>query len=386
MGFPEQLFLAIVIFVTLGVLIALSNMLWVRRFEDYDLTDANPPFVSILVPARDEERNIEACVRSLLAQNYPRFEVLVLNDHSTDATGAILKRLANMDSRLRILEGKALPPDWPGKHWACQQLAEAARGDLLLFTDADTHHIPATLAHSVAAMQQEGIHLLTALPRQEVITWSEKLIVPFMNWAIHSYLPLRLAQKLQLPAFSLTIGQYMLFQRQAFDAIGGFRAAIGNVNDDVELGRTIISNGYEWRLLNGSSCVTCRMYPNFSAVLEGFSKNVFGFFNYRILPYMFTWLAVVLCFLEPLLALIARQAGSDISTRLYNFALIAVIETLVLFVISYRTLRTPLYLVLVYPLTIFFFVLVAMRSMVLTLTGHASWKGRELKKTGVRWL
>lgn len=386
MVFPEQLFLAMVIFVTFGVLIALSNMLWVRRFEEYDLADENPPFVSILVPARDEADNIEACVRSLLAQDYPCFEVLVLNDHSTDATGTILRRLAGTDPRLRVLEGKALPPDWPGKHWACQQLADAAQGALLLFTDADTRHAPAALAHGVAAMQQEGIHLLTALPRQEVITWSEKLIVPFMNWAIHSYLPLRLAQKLQLPAFSLTIGQYMLFRRQAFDAIGGFRAAINNVNDDVELGRAIISAGYEWRLLNGSGCITCRMYRDFSAVLEGFSKNVFGFFNYRILPYMFTWLAVVLCFLEPLLALIARQAGSDISTQLYNFALIAVIETLALFIISYRALRIPLYLVLVYPLTIFFFVLVAIRSMVLTLTGHASWKGRELKKTGVRWL
>jgi chlorobactene glucosyltransferase len=386
MVFPEQLFFVIVIFVTAGVLIALSNMLWVRRFEDYDLTDEKPPFVSILVPARDEEHNIEGCVRSLLAQDYLNFEVVVLDDFSTDATGMILRRIARGDSRLRILEGKSLPPDWPGKHWACQQLADAAHGELLLFTDADTRHNPTALSHSVAAMQQEGIDLLTALPRQEVVTWSEKLIVPFMAWAIHSYLPLRLAQKLQLPAFSLTIGQYMLFRREAFEAVGGFQVAIGNVNDDVALGRAIITAGYEWRLLNASGCVTCRMYRGFSEVLEGFSKNVFGFFDYRILPYMLTWLAVVLCFLEPLLAIIARQMGTDISTRLFNFSVIAVIEALLLFVIGYRTLRIPLYLILVYPLTIFFFVLVAIRSMVITLTGHASWKGRELKKSDVKWL
>lgn len=386
MVFPETLFFAFIIFVSIGVFISFSNMLWVKRFEDYDPAKNEHPLVSVLVPARDEERNIEGCISSLLKQDYPNFEVVVLDDHSTDDTGLILRRMARHDSRLRILDGKPLPPEWPGKHWACQQLAEAARGDLLLFTDADTRHSQKALSYAVAAMQQEGIDLLTALPRQEMVTWSEKLIVPFMNWAIHSYLPLRLAQQLQLPAFSLTIGQYMLFRKEAFMAVGGFHAAIDNVNDDVALGRAIISNGYEWRVLNGSDSVTCRMYRSFSEVLEGFGKNVFGFFNYRILPFTLIWLAVVLCFLEPVLALIAKQLGVSLSARLLNFSIIVVAEAILLFIISYRSLRVPLYLVLVYPLTIFLFVLVAMRSMVLALTGHASWKGRELKKSTVKWL
>jgi chlorobactene glucosyltransferase len=385
MLFTEQLFLGILIFVSLGLLITLSNLFWMHRFEDYELEE-EAPFVSILVPARNEEHNIEACVRSLLKQNYPNFEVVVLDDHSEDHTGAILARLASKDGHLRVLKGKPLPEGWLGKHWACQQLSEAARGELLLFTDADTRHHPGTLSHSVAALLQEDADLVTAFPRQEVHTWGEKLVVPNMAWGIFSYIPVRLAQQLHSPMLTMTIGQFMLFRRTTFQAIGGFEAVRDNIVDDVALGRLIADQGYEWRLLNGTRFVSCRMYRNFWQAVNGFGKSMFAVFDYRILPYIVTWLVVVMGFLEPVLALFAQAAGAVFSARLSLFAWLSVLELLAFLTIAFKRLRFPLYLVPFFPLSVFLFVLMALRSMVLTLTGHATWKDRELDKVRIRWI
>ncbi len=385
MFFTEQLFFGILIFVSLGLMIALSNTLWMRRFEDYELEE-DMPFVSILIPARNEAKNIEACVRSLLKQNYPNFEVIVLDDHSRDQTGAILARLTEKNERLRVLKGKSLPEGWLGKHWACHQLGEAARGDLLLFTDADTRHHPGTLGHSVAALLQEDADLITAFPRQEVLTWGERLIVPNMAWGVFCYIPVRLAQQIHSPMLTMTIGQFMLFRRSTYDAIGGFEAVRDNIVDDVALGRMIADQGYEWRLLNGTRFVTCRMYRNFSQAINGFGKSMFAVFDYRILPYIVTWLVVVMGFLEPVLALFAQLAGAVFSARLTLFAWLAVVELLLMFTIAYKRLRFPLYLVPFFPISVFLFVLLALRSMVLTLTGHAVWKDRELEKVRARWL
>ena len=160
---PHGLF--IVIFLSFGLLTVLVNYFTVRRFDQYPPAERYP-FVSVLVPARNEARSIEICISSLLAQDYPDFEVIVLNDHSTDDTARILARLAQSDNRLRLLKGVSLPEDWLGKHWACHQLSQAAKGELILFTDADTHSTPDMLRASVSALLAEQADLLTAFPRR----------------------------------------------------------------------------------------------------------------------------------------------------------------------------------------------------------------------------
>lgn len=386
MSFIHQyLILAIVLF-TSGLVISLSNARQVKRLGSYK-SASEYPLVSILVPARNEERNIEKCVTSLLKQDYPNFEVIVLNDNSTDQTPFILKRLLQFNPQLRSINGAPLPAGWPGKHWACHQLAQAARGQYLLFTDSDTFHAPTALRHAMDAMLSEKADLVTALPRQEVSSFGEKLVVPFMNFAILSFLPIRLGQKKHISALSVTIGQFMIFKRNAYDAVGGYASAIENVNDDVLLGRKIIDHGYKWCLLNGSNEISCRMYRNFAEVFEGFSKNIFGFFDYRILPYTFAWLAVGFLFLEPFRIIIKFMAGvPTISSLDYRLALGVIFECLLLFYFAYHRMRIPHYLAFLYPLTLFFFTTVALFSMLFSLTGRASWKGRELKKVDVRWL
>ncbi len=138
------------------------------------------PRVSILAPARNEEQNIGPCVESLLAQRYPNYEVIVLNDDSSDRTGEILAQFAVAGDRLRVVNGTPLPPGWLGKNWACHQLAQVADGELLLFVDADTRHSESMLEHAVAALEAEQADLLSAIPREEVVTWAERLVVPII--------------------------------------------------------------------------------------------------------------------------------------------------------------------------------------------------------------
>jgi chlorobactene glucosyltransferase len=344
------------------------------------------PRVSILVPARNEARSIEGCVQSLLDQDYSDFEVLVLDDHSTDETRDIVMRLARGNERLALLDGETLPDGWLGKHWACHQLAQAASGELLLFTDADTLHHKTALSESVAALQAEQADLVTAFPLEEVKTWSEKLVVPIMSWGIFSFLPLRLAYKWSLPGLSVTFGQFMLFRRSVYEAVGGFNAVRQDIVDDVSLGRRVLEQGFRWRLLDATEHVRCRMYQSFSEVVEGFSKNVFAFFDYRFLPYVIAWTLMGVIFLEPALTLVSYLAGGSLTGFPLNLAAIAVAQSVLLWYIALKRFRFPAYVALLYPISLFLWLLIVVRSLVLTMTGHSTWKGRSLVRPAMRWL
>jgi len=379
-------YLGILIFLSLGLLTALANALSIRRFDQYPAAKAFPR-VSVLVPARNEARNIEACVRSLLSQDYPDFEIIVLDDHSTDGTRLALARLEAEGGvfRLRVLEGRPLPEGWLGKHWACHQLYQAATGDLLLFTDADTRHQSNMLRDSVAALFAERADLVTAFPREEVVTWGERLLVPVISFGIFTFLPVRLIQKLRWAGLSITIGQFMLFRRAAFEAVGGYEAVRSQVVDDVCLGRLIIAHGFRWQMLDGTEHVTCRMYRGFSDAVEGFSKNVFAVFDYRIFPFLSALLIVGTAFLEPPLALFSRWMNVPLMAFPPTYATVAVIQAFMLWQIAYRRFKFPASLVFFYPLSLALFILIALRSMALSLTGNATWKDRVLDRAAVRW-
>ncbi|HXF86188.1 MAG TPA: glycosyltransferase [Anaerolineales bacterium] len=374
----------IVVFLALGLLTALSNHLSIRRFDQYPQAKTFPR-VSILVPARNEADNIEPCVRSLLAQDYPDFEVIVLDDHSTDDTRAILTRLARTSERLRVMDGKPLPSGWLGKHWACHQLAQVASGDLLLFTDADTRHAPTMLRDSVSALMAEQADLVTAFPREETITWGEKLIIPVMGFGVFAFLPVMLARHLKWASLSVSIGQFMLFRRSAFDAIGGFESVREHVLDDVMLGRRIIQQGFVWRLMDGTRHVSCRMYRGFWEAVEGFTKNIFAFFDYHLSLFIIAWLWMAYALLMPPLVVLAQSLNMPFESYPYSLAVLATAEAMFLWGIACQRFRFPLYLALLYPISFGIFVLIAFRSLVYTLLGQATWKDRELARSAWRW-
>jgi chlorobactene glucosyltransferase len=332
------------------------------------------------VPARNEEDNIGPCVRSLLAQSYPSFRVLVIDDNSSDRTWQVLTELANETDRLRIFQGQPLPSAWLGKHWACHQLSRVASGELLLFTDADTRHHPSALCNAVAALLKHEADLLTAIPRQHVGTWGERLVVPLFPWTVFCFLPLILAHHWRWPAFSASVGQYMLFRRQAYDQIGGHASVRQSVIDDIALGRRIKAQGLRWRLFDASDCVGCRMYHSFREACEGFCKGLFPAFGGNALVYIFVWLWLLLVFLEPLVVLIFCLTDIAIPPPLCTLAMAAVALSLLLWGLTHWRFRFPLYLTLFYPATIVLGCFVAVRSMMRTLGKKTTWKGRNLAR------
>jgi len=380
---PHALF--IVIFLLFGLITVLVNSFTVRRFDQYPKTTRTPR-VSLLVPARNEERNIEACVTSLLEQDYPDFEVIILDDHSTDNTLRILTQLAGLDSHLQIIEGRPLPAGWLGKHWACFQLDQVATGELILFVDSDTRHTPDMLLDSVSALLSEHADLVTAFPREEVVTWGERLLVPIIGFGIFTFIPIHLVQRLRLAALSVTIGQFMLFRRAAYDAIGGYESVRAEIVDDMVLGRRIISGGLEWRLLDGTRHVSCRMYRGFWEAVGGFSKSLFALFDHRILPYFIGWLLVGIAFIEPPVELVSYWMHAPLTSIPLEYSVISVVLSIVLWMVAYRRFKFPAYLVFYYPLSLALFIAVVICSFFQSATGTATWKDRLLDRVAMRWL
>jgi chlorobactene glucosyltransferase len=384
-SFWVQQQVGILVFLGAVLLVALSNWRALRCLGQYPYPPPSRwPRVSVLVPARNEEENIGPCVRSLLAQEYPDFEVLVLDDESGDGTTEVLASLLDEGGRLRIMQGGSLPPGWLGKHWACQQLSEAADGELLLFTDADTRHHPGALRAAVSALLAEEVDLLSALPHQEVDSWAERLLVPIIPWALFSFLPLALAHRWRWPVLSAAIGQYMLFRREAYEQIGGHAAVRQHAADDLALGWRVKARGLRLRLIDGGERISCRMYHNAGEVYEGLSKNLLAAFGYLVPAFLFVWLWLFLVFWQPLVILGLAGLGASLPSGSISLAVAAVAVSLMLWGLSYWRFGFHLWLVPLYPVSVLSAVWLALRSLLLTVRGRATWKGRTLAASSKR--
>lgn len=380
----QDLIIELIGFQAVMLIVVLSNA-WLLHQTGRHRPPDRFPKVSILVPARNEERCIAACIRSLLSQDYPNFEVLALDDSSSDQTRAILEQLVCSQAHLKVLTGQPLPPGWLGKNWACAQLAAQAQGELLYFTDADTRHQPKALSTAVAALEGERADLLTGFPRQEMCGWGERLSVPFFGWACYCFTPLFLAYRVKLPVLSTAVGQMLLFRSSVYSAVGGHAAVRDCIVEDLALARRVKAGGHRWRVMDATLLVTCRMYCSGREAFAGLSKNLFAAFDFSLLPYLFAffWLAVI--FLEPLLLLvlyILRLAPAvQIAPLLSCIGL-----GLALWLLPYQRRGLGWSLALLYPLTLVVMESIALHSLLLTLSGRLTWKGRTLLHKQWKWL
>lgn len=259
--------------VTLVLLLNLTvNLWWFRRPRGGGGAAGGGKTVSVLVPARNEAGRIGPCIRSLIGQAGPVEEILVLDDRSEDGTAAVVMEAAGGDPRVRVLTGRELPEGWTGKAWACQQLAEAARGKWLLFTDADTRHAPGAVAAAVREAERTRADLISLWPEQELGTWSERLVVPFMLVLLLVFLPHWMPGRRR--SLGAANGQFMLFRREAYHELGGHEAVRGHLVDDVALARALRERGRRVVNRNGAGWVRCRMYESAAGVWEGFTKNL----------------------------------------------------------------------------------------------------------------
>ena len=233
------------------------------------------PFVSIIVPARNEERNLPRLLPSLLSQKYPAYEVIVVDDKSKDNTPAILSEWSARDERLKIVNGVELPREegWLGKPHAMHQGAQQAKGDWLLFTDADTVHSPISISSSIAYALSHDADLFTIFPFYELGTPSERIIMPVAFQGIMNLYP---SYKVNDPNSRAAIanGQYLLIRRSVYDAVGGIESVKSRIVEDQEFARVVKSAGHRLLIADGQHLMNVRMYTSFQEVWEGWSKNV----------------------------------------------------------------------------------------------------------------
>ena len=234
------------------------------------------PLVSILVPMRKEERNVETLIKSLKNSSYDYTEFIILNDQSTDGTQEELERVIGRDSRFAILQGKELPQDWVGKVHACHQLQQAASGEYLLFVDADVRFRPKAVEQSLALMQRKKVHLLTGFPAFDVSPFLSKLLVPMLHFVILFHLPIALANYTNFKAATAANGMWMMFEANSYRKIGGHAAVYTSLVEDVHIAREMKAHGFKVVLANITMSVKCRMYSTNSEVWEGFLKNSYA--------------------------------------------------------------------------------------------------------------
>ncbi len=247
-----------------------------------------PRFV-VLIPARNEAARIGATIRSLLEQNYPYFEIHVLDDHSTDGTAQAAKEARNAfiaqaatrpksPPPLHVHPGSPLPPGWLGKNWACSQLADIAaqetQAEWLIFTDADVHWAPGALAALAAQLEHTHADMLTVWPTQQTQTWAERLVVPMMLFTIIGYLPEIAVRFLPWASFAAANGQCLVFRRSAYDQVGGHTRVRDKIIEDVELARATKRSGLRLVMVLGNQMVKTRMYTSWSEARDGFAKNI----------------------------------------------------------------------------------------------------------------
>lgn len=374
---------SLVIFLGTLTLISLSNLRALRRFGQYRSTNRSPK-VSVLVPARNEERTIAACVQSLLSQDYPDFEILVLDDASEDRTGALVRQFEK-DPRLRTLRGTPLPAGWLGKPWACHQLAQAASGEVLLFTDADTVHHPKMLGDAVAALQAERVDLLSALPRLRLATWSERLVLPILLWSVHTFLPLCLARRFFHRGLATAIGQFMMFRKTAYTSVGGHGAVRGSVAEDRALVRRVAKAGLSWTLVDGAGRIAIRPYRTFKEVWEGLSRSLFPTFGYNLPFFLFVWSWLFWVAWEPPLLLVLGGLGLlHVPPTMELAAAIAIAFSVLLWGISNLRFRLRPWQTFVHPITNLGILLIALHSILWHSLGRSTWKGRPLSRRTVQ--
>jgi chlorobactene glucosyltransferase len=232
------------------------------------------PLISVCVPARNEERNIERCVEALLLQTYPNFEIIVLEDRSTDTTPEILSRLSATDSRIKIISGSDLPQGWAGKPHALTQAAAAAHGEWLCFVDADTFVMPDALAAVYAKAIETNADLFTIMTRQIMLTFWERTVLPLVMLALSvGFSPRKVNDPKRKDA--IANGQFIFIKRDVYEAVGGHEAIKGSIVEDKDMAVLVKGKGYRLVVADGRQVASTRMYTSLSEMWEGWTKNIY---------------------------------------------------------------------------------------------------------------
>jgi chlorobactene glucosyltransferase len=346
------------------------------------LAAEHAPHVVVIVPARDEEANIGPCLQSLLLQDYPasRLSMLVVDDHSADATAAIVRDIVARDTRVALSASPPLPPRWVGKSHACWIGARTAapEAEWLCFIDADVRGKPALLSSAMRAAQVQQLDLLSLAPRQELQTFAERLILPCGLILLSFIQDLRQAQARSGGDVTAT-GQFMLVRRDAYEAVGGHAAVCSAICEDLEFARRLKQSGRSVLLMGGEDLVSTRMYTGWRTLWPGLAKNLVdtlggptATLSMALTGVMLAWAAPVL----PLVSVAGWAEGVAGAPSALALALLGSGAAFGLHIAATFYFRIPFWYGLLFPLGYTAGALMAFDSVRRRLSGRVSWKGR----------
>lgn len=356
------------VFLSITSCIVIFNFFTAPKLKNkkYDLSEY--PLVSVLIPARNEEDNICNIVSCVLKQDYPSFELIVLNDNSEDRTLNILQEIQKKDSRLKVINGKPLPLEWIGKSWACHQLSQEARGEYLLFIDADVLISQNAIRSAVYNIKKFKSDALSSFPTQIMKTFPEKLIVPQMHWLICTFLPLVVVRYFRSYRVNAANGQYFLFDKNVYEAIGGHTSTRGINVEDIRLAINLKARGYKLITLLGDNTVFCRMYKNFIEAFNGFARSYYNAVNARSYVYFGIILLLAIIYILPFLLFL-------VFSDFYIVLTIILIQRILSAIVSNQNI---FYNVFLHPIQIFLFCSIAASSYFKSKNQNLIWKGRRI--------
>lgn len=356
------------VILSMMLLVALYNLATAPRLEDAG-EPGHLPTVSVLVPARNEAENLRRTLPLLLALDYPRLEILLLDDRSTDGTADVAEEIGRGRGTLRVLRGTDPPPGWVGKNWACHQLSAAATGGVLVFCDADVEAAPAAIRRTIALMENHRAGAATAIPRQRLEGWMQAAVVPvIVQLPVAAMLPLRLIPVIRSPSLSMANGQWLALTRSAYDAVDGHEGVRDEVLEDVALGRRVKACGERLVVCAAPSLLAVRMYGGAAAMREGFRKNLYPLLGGRRLSFGAALALLSIAWLYPFAAALRGAA-----VALLPLALLAAVRIAgaLLFRQGWRT-------VVLHPAGALLAAVLAVGSWIGHERGRVRWKGREL--------
>ncbi len=355
----------ILLFIGMRTIVVLAN--YFGKLYLPEIKDVNLSKISVLIPARNEEKNLPDLLSSLVQSNHENLEIWVCDDHSTDGTNKLLKEWSKKDHRINFFCGEDLPAGWTGKNFACHQLSKKAMGDYFLFIDADVVLNENALSKAIAHLQSNKLDLLSIFPQQIMQGFSEQISVPFMNWALLNLLPLLLVSGSRSSIFSAANGQFMLFNAQNYRK-NLWHEQVKNKNvEDIHIARKLKIKGMHVGVLLGRNDVYCRMYENYQGALNGFSRNVHEFFLGQRWLMVFFWAVLIS---GPFLVYLYLGWLN----LLYYFVLV-MINCIAVSKASRQGVWANLFY---HPLQMLFFTQLVFRNIRLKFKKKSEWKGRVL--------
>ena len=374
----------LVTFASLYVLLTtLYNLRHMLRLPSQEALPRTLPLVSVLIPARNEARNIRDCLASLAAQDYPHLEILVLDDDSSDATPEMVQEVTARHGHIRLLHGQPLPPDWHGKAWACHQLSQEARGEWLLFVDADTRHRPNCISAAMAVACSHSLDLLSLLPDLALRTFGLRVIMSVIPFVFVACVPHAAFTKTRWPILAAALGPFMLFRREVYHRIGGHEAVRRDIVDDVFIARWIKRVGGRAALAEGVSALRVEFYRDFAEAWHGLSKSAFPTFNYSLTGMILVLTASAVVLLGPYVFIYGAWRSGWIDWPHFGLPLTQVLLTCLAMGLIDGRFLVPRRYALLAGLTVLTAILFCMDSVACSLFGIGTvWKGRTYQFRG----